>query len=248
MLRIQFLIVTLLMASFNSNICESAESEPQLSSPKTIDEGLSRLESVLGRYNPDEQKEWRIPTDFEIKQRPNPEDPEILIAFNGLRVVGKPFRGPDSICFDEVWQWRRLVYDFGVNGEKKLVRTQKSHNVTRYTLTVKSGIWLANGIMLTNGVHDRIDSTAFSGIAKWHPDGIELLGNTGVGQFYAAGGKLILGSEFGSVRYVRNGENLVLRNHTQAYRLATDSEGNILTSPDLKQPFGSPFKLEFKSE
>jgi uncharacterized protein (TIGR03067 family) len=189
-----------------------------------------------------------VPTEAETKQRPDPAQPEILLVFKGLRVIGLPFREPESIGFDEVSQWRSQIYDLGEGGKKTLTRRQSSHNVTRYSLSLKSGVWLVSGTMLSNGVHDGMGKSAFQGIVKWHADGFQLVGNIGIQHYYAAGGKLILGTGHGSTRYLRQGDHLVLKSRFQSYHLAADPEENILTVPDFKRPFGSPFVVEYKSE
>lgn len=217
-------------------------------SPKTLEEGLARMEQVLGRYLPDDQLEWRVPTVFEHKTRPNPSEPDILLVFDGLKVVGHPFREPEAFSFDEVWQWQRQVFDLTEDGKKKLTRTQRTHNVTRYSFTLNSGVWFVNGTMLTNGVHHIIGKSTFQGIVKWHTDGFEFVGSTSADRFYAAGGKFILGASHGTIRYTRTGDRLKIKTRFQPHHLAVDSEGNNLTTPDLKRPFGVLFDVEYQSE
>ena len=229
-------------------IAAGEEKAGSTDSPTTLEEGLARVEKVLGRHNPDDQLEWRVPTDFEHKTRPNSTEPEILMVFKGLKVVSHPFREPESFSFDEIWQWERQVFDLAEDGKKTLTRTQRSHNVTRYSLSLNSGVWLVNGTMLTNGVHNSIGKSTFQGTVKWHPDGFEFVGSTSTGRYYAAGGKLILGTSHGSIRYFRKEDCLVIKTRVQSYQLATDPEGNTLTSPDFKRPFGTPFEVEYQSE
>lgn len=222
--------------------------ESNTEAPTTLDEGLARVEQVLGRHNPDDQLETRVPTDFEHKSRPNPAEPEVLMVFKGLKVVSHPFREPESFSFDEVWQWQRQVFDLADDGKQTLTRTQRSHNVTRYSLFLKSGVWFVNGTMLTNGVHNIIGKPAFQGTVKWHPDGFEFVGSTSTDRYYAAGGKFILGTSHGGVRYLQKKDRLVVKTRFQSYHVATDPEGNILTSPDFERPFGTPFEVEYQSE
>lgn len=224
------------------------QNDNKVAEPTTVEEGLVQLEKVLGRYDPDDHVEWRLPTDFENKQRPNPSEPEVLIVFKGLRVIGHPFRGPESISFDDIWQWERQVYDLAEDGKKTLTRKQRSHNVSRYTLSLNSGLWLVSGSMLSNGVHRSIGRSAFQGIVKWHPDGFEFVGSSGIGRYYAAGGKFTLGTDHGSTRYVREGTRLLIKTRSHSYRLATDAAGTLLTAPDFKLPFGSPFEVDYRSE
>ena len=85
-------------------IAAGEEKAGSTDSPTTLEEGLARVEKVLGRHNPDDQLEWRVPTDFEHKTRPNSTEPEILMVFKGLKVVSHPFREPESFSFDEIWR------------------------------------------------------------------------------------------------------------------------------------------------
>lgn len=145
--------------------------------PKSIEEGLARLEQILGRYQSDNQAEWRIPTEFEFRHRPDPKDNEVLVRFKGVKTIGNPCRSGQSLCFDETMQWQRSVYDVDSEGRESLTRIQTSHYNLRYSLTQRSGVWLAEGTMLSNGVHESSGKTAFSGVVKWHADGFELTGS-----------------------------------------------------------------------
>lgn len=225
-----------------------AQEEERADDPKALDEAMARVEKVLGAYSSADQREWRVPTKFEYKSKPKPSEAEVLSVFDGLLVVGCPFREPESFGFDQVWQWKRRVFDLTEGGEKTLTRTQRSHNVSRYTLSKKSGVWLVNGTILTNGVHDIIGKPALEGTVRWHPDGFEFVGSMGVDEYYAAGGKFVLGISHGSMRYMRRGDRLLIKTRLQPYHLAKDREGNVLAIPDLNRPFGSVFEQEYQSE
>jgi hypothetical protein len=216
--------------------------------PKTLEEGLSRLEKTLGRYSADDQIEWRLPTSFEQRSRPDPAESEILLKFDGLRVVGLPFLTADGVALDEVLTWKREVYDLGKRNEKVLTRTQRSHNVTRYKLTLTSGKWLVTGEMQSNGVHSSQGQPTFMGVVRWNTDGFEIVGQASVDQFYAAGGKSILGASHGTKRYTRDGDDLVVRNRYQPYYLATDPDGTTILAADFKRPIGSVIEFTARSE
>jgi hypothetical protein len=173
---------------------------------------------------------------------------EILLESRGLKVVGQPFPMPNAIGFDEVWQWERRVYDLSGDGKQTLTRSQRSHSVTRFSITLKSDVWLVDGTILTNGVHDVIGKPSFSGVIKWHPDGFEFVGMKGVDNYYAAAGKYILGIGHGSVRYIRDGDTLRIKQSIQGYRLSTGPDGSVLIAPDFQRPIGSPFVSDTASE
>lgn len=216
--------------------------------PLTLKEGMQRMEKLLGVYDEDDQHEWRVPMSFEIKQRPDPSKPEILIVFQGIKVVGQPFRQPEGLSFDETWQWKRQVFDLKADGSKTLTRSQESHNVTRYTLTITGDKWFVDGTMLSNGVHSSIGRPTFQGGVTWRDDGIEFTGHEGVDRFYAAEGKFVMGAAFGTRQFLREGDQLILKANMQPCQLAEGPQGQPLKFPDLSKPIGTPFILEFKSD
>lgn len=216
--------------------------------PQTLEEGMQRMEKILGTYDEDDQHEWRVPMSFETKQRPDPAKPEILIVFQGLKVVGQPFRQPGAISFDETWQWKRQVFDLGAGDSRTLTRSQESHNVTRYTLTRTGDKWFVDGTMLSNGIHSSIGKPTFQGGVTWRDDGIEFIGHEGVDRFYAAEGKFVMGAAFGTRQFLRQGDLLILKANMQPCQLAVGPQGQTLKFPDLTKPIGTPFVLEFKSD
>lgn len=222
--------------------------KPPMSDPKSLQEGLTRVESVLGKYSAVDQQEWSLPINVETKQRPDPMQPEILLKVKGHAIVGLPMLESDSIVFDLLSDWKRQVYDLNPNGTtSKLTHSQRSHSANRYFLSYKSGLWLASSIVLSNGIHDSIGKADFQGVVKWHDDGFELVGHTGASESYAACGAYILGTSHSSTRIVRKGSAIVLQLHTQRYRLAEDLEGSPLIAPDFTRPFGSAFAVEYTS-
>lgn len=216
--------------------------------PKSIEEGLARMEQILGRYQSDNQAEWRIPTEFEFRHRPDPKDNEVLVRFKGIKTIGNPYRSGQSLCFDETMQWQRSVYDVDSEGRESLSKTQTSHYNLRYALTQRSGVWLAEGAMLSNGVHESNGKNAFAGVVKWHADGFELIGSVGIDQYYAAGGKLILGTDFGKNVFFRRIGRLNLMTQRQPYHLATHSDGTLTAFPDFARPIGTAYVKEFQSD
>jgi hypothetical protein len=216
--------------------------------PKSIEEGLARMERMLGRYQSDNQVEWRIPSEFEFRHQPDPNDKEVLIRFKGMKTIGSPYLSGQSLCFDETMQWQRSVFDDDADGREALTKTQTSHYSLRYSLTQRSGVWLAEGTMLTNGVQETMGKNAFSGIVKWHVDGFELIGGIGIEQYYGAGGKLILGTDFGKNGFFRRMGRLNLATHRQPYHLATHSDGTLTAYPDFARPIGTAYVKEFQSD
>lgn len=216
-------------------------------SPKSLEEAIAHLERTLGKYDPDNQIEWQIKTAFEYRSKPDPKDPEVLQVFNGLKLVGHPFREAEAISFDEIWHWERKVYDVGPNDARVLTRTQVSHNVTRISISKTGELWSIQAKMLSNGLHNAMGKSAFFGIVKWHEDGFELIGTTSVDYYYGAGSKLIPGISYGSTRYIRQNDELVTKVNLQPYELAIGMDGEPSTFPDFKKPLGSKYSQEFRS-
>ena len=105
---------TILLFSFVISVSETPFSctrikadDKTFNEPKSLQDGFAHLERILGPYNTDDQVEWRVPTIFDKKHKPDPSQSEILLVLNGLRMVGHPFRGPESLSFDEVAQWQK---------------------------------------------------------------------------------------------------------------------------------------------
>jgi len=239
---------TCLLGTAISSVVAAEEGGAKRAPPKSIQEAKERLEEVFGRFDPDDHHEWRIIVDDEYRTQVAPNVPEVLLRSTSVKTVSHPFSGPDSAGFDEISQFRRNVFDVGAEGQTKLTRTQVSHNVTRYSVVTIAGEWFANGTMLSNGVHSTIGQSTFRGTVKWHDDGFELTGAWGVDRYYAPAGKFILGTAFGSVRYLREGDTLIIRVDVQPYHLAKDPSGNLTQFPDFARPFGTRHVKEFRSE
>lgn len=222
----------------------SAESAPP---PKSLEEGLQRVQDTLGKYDDNEQREWRMPMSFESRQRPEPNKAEVMIKFDGQTMVSLPMLENGAIAFDHIATWDREVYDVTPSGECKQTHAQRSHFVTRYMLSLLGDQWIAYGISLSNGVQYAMGRSAFQGIVKWHADGFELIGHASVGRFYSAEGKLILGTSYGSTRFAREADELSVTINIQSYHMAHAPDGNSLLSPDFAKPFGSPFVVECRS-
>src|SRR3954464_4439731 len=84
--------------------------------PRTIEEGAVRLEALLGRFDPDNNRQVRFEVGEEIRTRPTTEQSEILIVSRGLETYGNPYRLGESLAFDQVEQIRRTVYDLDGQG------------------------------------------------------------------------------------------------------------------------------------
>ena len=87
--------------------------------PKSTEDGLSRMEQLLGRYDPKDSRQFRIALDQQIKNQPEPDKPALLHVVKGVTIVGTPFRSGDSIAFDIVEDSRRQIYELGEGGKRE---------------------------------------------------------------------------------------------------------------------------------
>lgn len=74
------------------------------------------------------------------------------------------------------------------------------------------------------------------------------MGNRGVDNYYAPGGKLILGCSNGSIRYNKRDDRLQVKIRSQSYYLAKGPSGEVLHVPDFQRPFGTLFEVEYQSD
>jgi hypothetical protein len=86
------LLLLVLLMTKASSLADDKKDAQTNAFPATLEEGLAHLEKVLGRYDTDDQLEWRVPTDFEFKSTPDPSELGTFQDFKGLRVIGRPFR------------------------------------------------------------------------------------------------------------------------------------------------------------
>lgn len=215
--------------------------------PKTLEEGLIRLQQILGSYDADNQLEWNFASTVEYRNKPTPTGAQVLMVIKSSMTVGHPFEQSHMLGFDEVSQWRRQVFDVDETGKQTPTRTQVSHSVNRWILSLKSGVWQIAGFPLSNGVHDYLGAEV-TGTVVWHSDRVEFRVIQPLDRYYGPNGTYILGMSHGSVTFRREGGRLHKHIHTQTYHLANDPEGYLMTVPDFKRPFGTPFEQDYVSE
>ncbi len=211
--------------------------------PKTLEQGLEHVRSVLEPYDTSQQIEWIRDGKQELSVRPDPDKPPVLIVLDGPTVIGHPMPMPESIAFDVTFIRAREVFD--VTPEKRtLTKVQRSHGVSRIVLTTVGGLWRYEETILSNGVQSTIGKVASSGYVQWLPHGFELVGTSGVSMYYAAGGELVPRAASSRTTYVRDDDSLVVKQEIQVCEAARDKTGGILNFPDLTQPSGEVVKSE----
>ena len=215
----------------------------QDTAPKTLEQGLQHVRTVLGSYDASQQIEWVRDGKQELSVRPDPDKPPVLIVLDGPTVIGHPMPMPESIAFDVTSIMAREVFD--VTPEKRtLTKVQRSHSVSRIVMTTVGGLWRYDETILSNGVQSTIGKVASSGYVQWLPNGFELVGTSGVSLYYAAGGERVPRAASSRTMYVRDGDSLVVKQEIQVCEAARDKTGGILNFPDLTQPSGDVVKSE----
>lgn len=215
--------------------------------PKTIEEGLSRLEELLGCYTEQDNRQWRFVYDDEVETTPEPGKP-IVIVRKGIMTYGVPVRSGDMITFDVILSLQRSIYDGSKGGRRTLSREIQNHSVLRYyARPTLSGDWFYDAAFLSHSVPDFRDRPFERGRVNWLPNAIELVG-TGIDEFFRQEGTLVTGAYLSRKTLSREGDRLVERTHTQTYELADNPDGDALPIPDFSKPFGDPFTSRLESE
>src|SRR5262249_29982202 len=80
----------------------------QLSAPKTLNEGLARLEKVLGRQSEKDFRQWRFVIDDETRLTPDPGKSVVIVA-KGVMTYGVPVPSGGIITFDQILSTRRSI-------------------------------------------------------------------------------------------------------------------------------------------
>ena len=224
---------------------DDKKAEP--AAPATLDEGMDRLEKLLGKFDPKNDHHFRFTVDSEDKQQPDPNKPPVLIVTKGTLEYGTPFRLAGAIAFDYIEEVDRSVYDLGEGGKRTLTRNTQRYRTDRVVLRPEeTGGWSFQEAFVSHSNPGALDRTYFQGTVKWLDDGVELIG-TATDNAYAPEGKLIRAALYGDVAMRRQGPQMVIKEHWDWYHLLRDPQGTELPVPDFKSPFGQPVEVERKS-
>lgn len=221
--------------------------ERVVGAPETVEEGMSQLERILGRYAEQDNRQWRFVYDDEVPYTPE-SGKRLVIARKGIETYGVPVRSGDLITFDTILSLQRTILDVGSGGERTPSREIQNHSTTRYSLgRSPSGDWFFEAAFLSHSIPEFRDRPFQHGRVNWLADGIELVG-LGTDNFFRQGGKLVTGAYLVRKKLVREGDRLVESINQQGYELASGPEGEVLPMPDFSRPFGERFTSRLVSE
>jgi hypothetical protein len=225
------LIVALL---FTSPVCAD---EP----PQDIDEGIRRLEEILGQFASKDARQFRIKIDSESEGRPKEDEPAVLTVSQGELILGNPYRVGGAAAFDMVESIRRVVSQ-GKGDERKVVRRQQRYMAARYSLRPEQeGAWSFDTVMMAHSIPSAAGRVYLTGTVQWLPNGIQLHG-IGTDNVYGSDGKLIPVSVYAKVTITRENQELIVDDQWQSYHLASAPGDVLLPVPDFSRPIDKPFK------
>lgn len=206
-----------------------------------FEEGVTRLERLLGSYDAMDAKQFRMPIDTEIENRPEPDKPPVHIISKGELIIGNINRSGETVSFDMIESIKRTVYELQDNEQKTVNRRQQRYLLTRYTLhRGDSGEWEFDSIMIAHSIPMLVGKPYSKGSVKWLSDGIQLTGIS-TDRAFAADGKLIPVAVFGKITMTQGDgdDELLIEDAWQCYQLGTEPGGLSLPFPDFMRPVGS---------
>jgi hypothetical protein len=217
--------------------------------PESVEDAMSLMEKLLGRYDPEDPRQFRIPLDKQIKNQPEADKPALLHVVKGVTIVGTPFRIGDSIAFDMVEDFRREIYELGDADKPKLTQKQQRFSTIRYALRRdEAGLWNVDATIVSHSVPVAIGRPFFKGRVTWFAGGVELTG-LATDVVPAADGKFIPIVAALSIHLTRQGDILSVTDRWQNYGVATGPKGEILLAPNFAKPLGDAYHwLEGKAD
>lgn len=231
------LIVSVLACLLYLPSLSAAAADP---SPTSIDDGVARLQNLLGAFEAKDARQFRMTIDNEFKNQPEEDKPPVLIISKGEIVIGTPYRVGDAVAFDVIESIKRVVYELSDGDQRKEIRRQQRYMAARYCLRVdENGVWDFDITFTAHSIPSVVGMPYLKGSVNWQDDVMQLVG-IGTDNSYAADGKLIRTATYGKMRFSRRDNELSIDDEWQSYQLGTDPDGNVLPFPDFDQPIGEP--------
>ncbi|MGI9280993.1 MAG: hypothetical protein ACR2PX_15415 [Endozoicomonas sp.] len=212
--------------------------EESIPSPNNLDEGFQHLQSVLGRYEPMQARQFRIVIDKEFKNKPIENEPETLTVSKGEVLIGNPYRMGDAIAFDMIEAIRQKVYKVIKNDQRKKKFRGHRYLAIRNVLRMDdSHQWHFESSVLSNSDPRGVESHGLKGSIDWLKNGFEMTGIT-TGATSTAEGKFISVAVYAQLKFSRAGNELYIEDRWQDYKMAKGPNGRLLPFPDFNQPVG----------
>lgn len=211
----------------------------RLASPQTVQDAISHLERVFGSYEPKDARQFRMTTDGEVKNQPEPTKPPVLVVSHSEAVVGTPYRVGDAVSFDLVELVRREIYAVPQKTARTLVRRQQRYIAGRWSLRHdETGVWQADLIFLVHSNPKLCGACYLIGTVNWLPNGVHIVG-TARDSVYASDGSLIPVVVQGRITFIREGDELRIDDTWQNYGLRIERAGSAVVAPDFGRPLGA---------
>lgn len=215
----------------------AVESAPSL---ENLDAGFQHLQSVLGRYEPLQARQFRIIIDKEYKNKPVENEPETLTIAKGDVLIGNPYRIGDAIAFDTIEAIRCTVYEIYKHDQRKKKFREHRYLAIRYVLRMDAyHQWYFESSVLSHSDPAVVESHALKGSVDWLKHGFELTGFT-PGVAYTAGAKPLPVAVYAQLKFIRAGDELYIEDRWQDYKMTKGPNGKSLPFPDFSQPVGRP--------
>ena len=176
------MLVVLLGVCFwipSANAADASGYQPgeTVAAPATIEEAMTRLENVLGKYEPKANKQFRFALDSSEETKPAAGEPSVFVVSKGAVLFGVPFRVGNAVAFDIVETTKRKVYDKPDESTRKVVRTQERFYTLRIVINIdETRTWDFQGNFVSHSIPNTIDKNYVKGRVNWKKDGFELVG------------------------------------------------------------------------
>ncbi|WP_062270105.1 hypothetical protein [Endozoicomonas arenosclerae] len=206
--------------------------------PKNVDEGFNQLQSVLGRSDPSQARQFRIVIDKEFKNKPLEDQPEVLIVSRGDVLVGNPYRMGQAIAFDMIEAVRLTIYEVQQNERRKKKFRENRYMAIRYVMRQDDNHqWKFESSVVSHSDPRIVESHFLKGSVKWIKNGFELDGFT-ESTTYTSEGKNLPVAVYAKLNFLRAGDELYIDDQWQDYALGKGPDGKTLPYPDFSQPIG----------
>ncbi|KEQ17748.1 hypothetical protein [Endozoicomonas numazuensis] len=212
--------------------------EETVPSPVNLDEGFQHLQSVLGRYEPMQARQFRIVIDKEFKNKPVENEPEILTVSKGEVLIGNPYRMGDAVAFDMIEAIRQTVYEIIKNDQRKKKFLEHRYLAIRYIMRMDDDHqWHFESTILSHSDPRIVESQGLKGSVDWLKSAFELTGITS-GTTNTAEGKTLPVAIYAQLKFTCAGDELYIEDRWQDYQMAKGPNGKLLPFPDFRQPVG----------
>jgi hypothetical protein len=222
--------------------CISRQVTAQDGPPKSIEDGVARLEALLGKFDKTGARQFHIAIDTERQGRSAGNQTGVTPTRKGWVIIGNPYRFGDGVCFDVVETIKLSRAGSSDSAKRGVVQRHQRYATTRFTFRLQGGkAWRFDAVIMASSDPNRIGLPLLRGTVEWRPSGVRLKG-VSADSVVDDGGAIIPVIDYTSISMARKGDELNLEDEWQSFHVAKPSDGNDLPSPDFKRPFGSAAK------